>query len=265
MLCIVCSGVLLSLQHYQQGPSWSTVRGLKRCWQGGRQALHEVPPGGASIGCQTTCAQAARHRRAQRSARPIAHLESASPATPTKPSQPAPTRAQAIYVGNAVLTGLFCVESLLKSAALGRAYFRSPWDLFDCLVTWASLPSEAAGGAVGAMPWRPGARFAMGARAVTPAPPHPPVGSAGVWLQQQGVGMVALRAVRVVRLGRLVRHLQGLKRIASALLIQLPSLCNAALVIAVVLFSFAIIGCEAFYGAPADMRACTPSWVGGDG
>ena len=61
--------------------------------------------------------------------------------------------------------------------------------------------------------------------------------------------MVALRAVRVVRLGRLVRHLQGLKRIAGALLIQLPALGNAMLVIAAVLFMFATVGCAAFYGA----------------
>lgn len=166
-------------------------------------------------------------------------------------------------MGNAALTGLFCTESLVKGAALGREYLLNPWDLFDFIVTWASLPSESGCRSRGAGGWRQRCPLGSLCCAVLwgeaclrthphPTPPRPPAGPAGLWMRQHGVGMVALRAVRVVRLGRLVRHLAGLKRIASALFIQLPALGNAVLVVSVVLFMFATIGCQAFYGG------CTP-------
>ena len=49
---------------------------------------------------------------------------------------------QALGTANNVFTVIFCLESLLKIAALfPTAYFTDGWNLFDFLVSWASFPS----------------------------------------------------------------------------------------------------------------------------
>lgn len=55
----------------------------------------------------------------------------------------------------------------------------------------------------------------------------------------------------------MVQYFTGLKRIATTLLLSLPTIINAILALLIFLFVFSVLGCQLFYGArlPTD-------WIG---
>lgn len=116
---------------------------------------------------------------------------------------------QALLTANNVFTVIFCLESLLKIAALFPAtYFSNGWNLFDFLVSWASFPSIF----------------------ITTGP-----------------GVSLLRAIRIVRLLRMVQHVKSLKRLMTTLYVSLPLIGNALLLFLLVLFMYAVAGVQLFY------------------
>ena len=105
--------------------------------------------------------------------------------------------AEALEVGNSVLTFVFVAEATVKILALGRTYFEDAFNMYDCVITALSLASFCAG-------------FAAGS------------------------GLSALRVLRVLRVLRLFTALPALQRLLKVLklvlLRTLPFFCIVFLV-----------------------------------
>lgn len=119
----------------------------------------------------------------------------------------------ALKIANAVFTGIYVVEMLLKQAAMGfTAYFRDAWCIFDFVVVVVSV-----------------------------------VGVIMDYASSSDLSfMPLLRMLRVLRIIKLIPKARGLKMLMMTLLWSLPALGNVAVVLLMFMFIYAIIGMNLF-------------------
>jgi len=138
---------------------------------------------------------------------------------------------------------LFMLEASVKIAALGgEQYFRSNMNTFDFGIVLMS--------AVGII-------LDYGVGTVSPA------------IKRQ---VTVIRALRIVRIFRLVQRIKGIRRLLETLLYTLPSLGNVAVLLALVLFMFTVLGMsffgkhvplgQGYYGLYNDHANFRSFWVG---
>lgn len=125
-------------------------------------------------------------------------------------------KAEVLESLNLFFTFVFTVEAGLKVYALGKQYFRSKWNCFDCIIVCGSVLGILMNAFV-------------------------PSASAVITL---------IQACRVLRLVRLVRSIRGLRVLFNALLSSLPSIANIGGLIGLIIFIYATVGRQLFSFLP---------------
>ena len=120
-----------------------------------------------------------------------------------------------LKIFNYIFTAIFTLEMVLKLLGLGlRPYFYDNFNTFDFVVVWISLVElgmELSGGAAGS-------------------------------------GLSALRSFRLMRVFKLMRSWKGLRDLMNKILKSLTNVANAAIVLGIFVFIFALIGMQLFGG-----------------
>jgi voltage-gated sodium channel len=94
-----------------------------------------------------------------------------------------------------------------------RGYFRNPWNVLDFLVSWGSVPSIF----------------------VTAGP------AANV-----------LRTLRIARVLTLLRRVPSVRRLMVTIYLSAPTISNLLLLITLMIYTFAVLGVNLFYGINSD-------------
>ncbi|XP_055941940.1 sodium channel protein 60E-like [Argiope bruennichi] len=112
-----------------------------------------------------------------------------------------------LKLGNLVFTVIFCLEAVVKVVALGREYFRSNWNLFDLVVVVVSL--------------------------------------ADLSFETVG-GLSVLRTFRLLRVVKLAQAWTTMRLLLTIIASTLGAVGNMTLVLAVIIYIFAILGVQLF-------------------
>jgi hypothetical protein len=117
---------------------------------------------------------------------------------------------------NQVVAVVFTLEMIIKVIGLGpERYADSRWNIFDGLITVASLGAFLSGSAIGSV-------------------------------------LHILRLLRVLRILRMARQIESLKRAAETLLLTGPTLLTIGGLLVFVMMVFAIVGMQFFYNIALD-------------
>lgn len=119
---------------------------------------------------------------------------------------------------NYIFTVIFIIEAVLKIFAMTFThYINNTWNKLDFFIVIASIVDFVFEQAMS--------------------------GSSFSWAPQL---MRVFRVLRVSRLIKLVKQLQGLQRLIATIIFSLPALMNAASLLILVFFIFAVLGCFIF-------------------
>eukprot|EP00762_Andalucia_godoyi_P008681 ANDGO_00428.mRNA.1 Muscle calcium channel subunit alpha-1 len=129
--------------------------------------------------------------------------------------------SQFLEISNICFTSLFVLEAILKNVGLGpRQYFSSGWNCFDFFIVIISVIA---------------------------------------FFVNTGIGVSIFRLFRVLRLFRLVKSAKGIRMLLKTLLWSLPSLSNVGSLLALLFFTYAVLGVNFFvnvkYGVCLDRHA----------
>jgi hypothetical protein len=229
MVCVVLNTLLMMTQHYSQSPAWDAVRSRRSPLAARRSPLaaRRLRPAAAAR-CPLPAAAPRAGADGLAGAWPDADgtgglaTRNSTPAVPGSLQSmhacrliiaPPPKQTlllQALQWGSTAFTVLFCLESLLKLGAQGvRGYFRDPWNVLDFLVSWGSVPSIF----------------------ITAGP------AANV-----------LRTLRIARVLTLLRRVPSVRRLMVTLYLSAPTIGNMLLLILLLIYTFAVLGVNLFYG-----------------
>ena len=126
---------------------------------------------------------------------------------------------------NLLFLGIFIMEAILKIIALGFKYFKHPWNIFDFSVLMLTIISQIS------------ERMSF----------YNSLGSSTSVFRYIYIHFnKVFRAFRIGRLLRLVKRAKSLRVIFNTLIKAIPALANAASLIALMLFIFAILGMNLF-------------------
>jgi len=129
---------------------------------------------------------------------------------------PAPTASwygPATAVLNYFFAGIFLCEATVKLYVLRWTYFKDNWNVFDFICVLASL-------------------FGIIADVI--------------FKLALGPVMSGIRLFRIARLFRLLRFAKGLNKLFNAFLLSIPKLLNVAMILALLLFLFSVMGVAMF-------------------
>ncbi|XP_015914101.1 sodium channel protein 1 brain [Parasteatoda tepidariorum] len=118
-----------------------------------------------------------------------------------------PCTERILRLGNLVFTVIFCLEACVKMLALGREYFLSNWNLFDFIVVMVSL--------------------------------------ADLSFETVG-GLSVLRTFRLLRVVKLAQAWPTMRLLLTIIASTLSAVGNMTLVLAVIVYIFAILGVQLF-------------------
>ncbi|NXC51654.1 SCN5A protein, partial [Aleadryas rufinucha] len=146
-----------------------------------------------------------------------------------------PTFKFMLKIGNLVFTGIFTAEMILKIIALDPYYyFQQPWNIFDSVIVTLSLIELS---------------FPKGKNKKE---------------SQKGGTLSVLRSFRLLRVFKLAKSWPTLNTLIKIIYNSLGALSNLTLVLAIIIFIFAIVGMQLF-GKKYDlncskMKDCSPRW-----
>ncbi|NXU98718.1 SCN5A protein, partial [Cettia cetti] len=122
-----------------------------------------------------------------------------------------------LKIGNLVFTGIFTAEMILKIIALDPYYyFQQPWNIFDSVIVTLSLVELS-------------------------FPKHK-----GKKERQKGGTLSVLRSFRLLRVFKLAKSWPTLNTLIKIICNSLGALSNLTLVLAIIIFIFAIVGMQLF-------------------
>ncbi|NXY08510.1 SCN5A protein, partial [Pteruthius melanotis] len=122
-----------------------------------------------------------------------------------------------LKIGNLVFTGIFTAEMILKIIALDPYYyFQQPWNIFDSVIVTLSLIELS-------FPKHKGKRE-----------------------RQKGGTLSVLRSFRLLRVFKLAKSWPTLNTLIKIICNSLGALSNLTLVLAIIIFIFAIVGMQLF-------------------
>uniref|UniRef100_A0A8C6ZBB7 Sodium channel protein n=1 Tax=Nothoprocta perdicaria TaxID=30464 RepID=A0A8C6ZBB7_NOTPE len=141
-----------------------------------------------------------------------------------------------LNVGNLIFTGIFTAEMILKIIALDPYYyFQQPWNIFDCVIVTLSLIELS-------------------------LPKHKSKKE-----RRKGGTVTVLRSFRLLRVFKLAKSWPTLNTLIKIIGNSMGALSNLTLVLAIIVFIFAIVGVQLFgrsYGDNCDKIAKNgkPRW-----
>ncbi|NXC01608.1 SCN5A protein, partial [Orthonyx spaldingii] len=147
-----------------------------------------------------------------------------------------PTLKFTLKIGNLVFTGIFTAEMILKIIALDPYYyFQQPWNIFDSVIVTLSLIELS---------------FPK---------------SKSKKERQKGGTLSVLRSFRLLRVFKLAKSWPTLNTLIKIICNSLGALSNLTLVLAIIIFIFAIVGVQLFgksYAANYTKinKDCEPRW-----
>ncbi|NXK57587.1 SCN5A protein, partial [Sylvietta virens] len=141
-----------------------------------------------------------------------------------------------LKVGNLVFTGIFTAEMVLKIIALDPYYyFQQPWNIFDSVIVTLSLVELS-------LPKNKSKKE-----------------------RQKGGTLSVLRTFRLLRVFKLAKSWPTLNTLIKIICNSLGALSNLTLVLAIIIFIFAIVGVQLFgryyvLNCKKIHKDCTPRW-----
>ncbi|NWI35381.1 SCN5A protein, partial [Picathartes gymnocephalus] len=147
-----------------------------------------------------------------------------------------PTFKFMLKIGNLVFTGIFTAEMILKIIALDPYYyFQQPWNIFDSVIVTLSLIELS-------------------------FPKHKSKKE-----RQKGGTLSVLRSFRLLRVFKLAKSWPTLNTLIKIICNSLGALSNLTLVLAIIIFIFAIVGVQLFgryYALNCSKinKGCQPRW-----
>ncbi|NXN81088.1 SCN5A protein, partial [Bombycilla garrulus] len=147
-----------------------------------------------------------------------------------------PTFKLMLKIGNLVFTGIFTAEMILKIIALDPYYyFQQPWNIFDSVIVTLSLIELS-------------------------FPKHKRKRE-----RQKGGTLSVLRSFRLLRVFKLAKSWPTLNTLIKIICNSLGALSNLTLVLAIIIFIFAIVGVQLFGRSYAlnytkINKGCEPRW-----
>ncbi|NXX37051.1 SCN5A protein, partial [Nicator chloris] len=147
-----------------------------------------------------------------------------------------PTFKFMLKIGNLVFTGIFTAEMILKIIALDPYYyFQQPWNIFDSVIVTLSLVELS-------------------------FPKHKSKKE-----RQKGGTLSVLRSFRLLRVFKLAKSWPTLNTLIKIICNSLGALSNLTLVLAIIIFIFAIVGVQLFgrsyvLNCTKINKDCKPRW-----
>ncbi|CAN8185129.1 unnamed protein product [Coccothraustes coccothraustes] len=147
-----------------------------------------------------------------------------------------PTFKFMLKIGNLVFTGIFTAEMILKIIALDPYYyFQQPWNIFDSVIVTLSLIELS-------------------------FPKHKSKKERG-----KGGTLSVLRSFRLLRVFKLAKSWPTLNTLIKIICNSLGALSNLTLVLAIIIFIFAIVGVQLFgrsyvFNCAKISKDCRPRW-----
>ncbi|TRZ05995.1 hypothetical protein HGM15179_021112, partial [Zosterops borbonicus] len=147
-----------------------------------------------------------------------------------------PTFKFMLKIGNLVFTGIFTAEMILKIIALDPYYyFQQPWNIFDSVIVTLSLVELG-------FPKRRSSKE-----------------------RQKGGTLSVLRSFRLLRVFKLAKSWPTLNTLIKIICNSLGALSNLTLVLAIIIFIFAIVGVQLFGRSYVDnctklSKGCEVRW-----